>query len=99
MAKGNSQKKANGSTLQFEAQLWAAAEQAVPAPNYPPFNMSDWGGENLRQDERWDFRLPPVNNANYAWIQHFIHHLSPLGAAQSDSRTTVCTPAHQLTGN
>jgi len=41
----------------------------------PPFNMSDWGGENLRQDVRWKFGMPPVNNANYAWIQHFIHHL------------------------
>ncbi len=47
----------------------------------PPFNMSDWGGENLRQDVRWKFGMPPVNNANYAWIQHFIHHLSPLGLA------------------
>ena len=47
----------------------------------PPFNMSDWGGENLRQDVRWKFGMPPVNNANYAWIQHFIHHLSPMGVA------------------
>jgi type I restriction enzyme M protein len=47
----------------------------------PPFNMSDWGGEILRQDVRWKFGMPPVNNANYAWIQHFIHHLSPAGVA------------------
>jgi type I restriction enzyme M protein len=47
----------------------------------PPFNMSDWGGEHLRQDVRWKFGMPPVNNANYAWIQHFIHHLSPVGVA------------------
>jgi type I restriction enzyme M protein len=47
----------------------------------PPFNMSDWGGENLRQDVRWKFGMPQVNNANYAWIQHFIHHLSPVGLA------------------
>jgi type I restriction enzyme M protein len=47
----------------------------------PPFNMSDWGGENLRQDVRWKFGMPPVNNANYAWIQHFVHHLSPVGIA------------------
>ena len=133
MAKGNNHKTANGSALDFEAQLWAAA-QAVPAPNCtrrkrwpcastttwklarmnlairgidanlgprnadsfradlhpdlkadfilanPPFNMSDWGGENLRQDVRWKFGMPPVNNANYAWIQHFIHHLSPRAA-------------------
>jgi hypothetical protein len=43
--------------------------------------MSDWGSENLRQDVRWKFGMPPVNNANYAWIQHFIHHLSPVGVA------------------
>ena len=47
----------------------------------PPFNMSDWGGQRLREDTRWKFGIPPVNNANYAWIQHFIHHLSPNGIA------------------
>lgn len=47
----------------------------------PPFNMSDWGGEHLRQDVRWKYGMPPVNNANYAWIQHFLHHLSPVGVA------------------
>jgi len=45
----------------------------------PPFNMSDWGGERLREDARWKYGIPPVNNANYAWIQHFIHHLAPTG--------------------
>ncbi|MDY6912142.1 MAG: class I SAM-dependent DNA methyltransferase [Chloroflexota bacterium] len=47
----------------------------------PPFNMSDWGGERLREDARWKYGIPPVNNANYAWIQHFIHHLSPTGVS------------------
>lgn len=47
----------------------------------PPFNMSDWGGDRLREDVRWKFGTPPANNANYAWIQHFIHHLSPGGIA------------------
>jgi len=47
----------------------------------PPFNMSDWGAENLRQDVRWKFGQPPANNANYAWVQHFIHHLAPNGKA------------------
>jgi type I restriction enzyme M protein len=47
----------------------------------PPFNMSDWGGERLREDKRWVYGIPPVGNANYAWIQHFIHHLSPGGRA------------------
>ncbi|SFM68456.1 type I restriction enzyme M protein [Ectothiorhodospira mobilis] len=43
----------------------------------PPFNMSDWSGQLLRDDVRWKFGPPPVGNANYAWIQHFIHHLAP----------------------
>lgn len=47
----------------------------------PPFNMSDWGGERLKEDARWKYGTPPVNNANYAWIQHFIYHLSPKGIA------------------
>lgn len=47
----------------------------------PPFNMSDWGGEHLRQDVRWKFGMPPVSNANFAWVQHFVHHLSPNGVA------------------
>jgi len=47
----------------------------------PPFNVSDWGGERLRDDVRWKYGVPPTGNANYAWIQHFIHHLSPIGIA------------------
>ena len=47
----------------------------------PPFNDSDWGGERLKDDVRWKFGAPPANNANYAWIQHFIHHLAPRGIA------------------
>ncbi len=47
----------------------------------PPFNMSDWGGQRLRDDVRWKYGAPPVNNANYAWISHFIHHLAPDGIA------------------
>ena len=43
----------------------------------PPFNMSDWGGDRLREDARWKYGPPPVGNANYAWIQHFICHLAP----------------------
>lgn len=45
----------------------------------PPFNMSDWGGERLREDARWRYGLPPASNANFAWMQHMIHHLSPNG--------------------
>jgi len=47
----------------------------------PPFNMKDWGGEHLPNDIRWQFGAPPVGNANFAWVQHFIHHLSPTGLA------------------
>ncbi len=47
----------------------------------PPFNMSDWGGENLQEDGRWIYGTPSVGNANYAWIQHIISHLAPDGCA------------------
>ncbi len=47
----------------------------------PPFNDSDWSGELLRNDGRWKYGVPPVSNANYAWIQHFLYHLSPRGTA------------------
>jgi type I restriction enzyme M protein len=47
----------------------------------PPFNDSDWGGDRLREDARWKYGTPPTSNANYAWVQHFIHHLAPSGIA------------------
>jgi type I restriction enzyme M protein len=47
----------------------------------PPFNDSDWGGERLRKDVRWKYGVPPAGNANFAWVQHFIHHLGPRGIA------------------
>lgn len=47
----------------------------------PPFNISDWGGEHLRNDDRWQYGVPPTGNANYAWLQHFIWHLAPTGTA------------------
>lgn len=47
----------------------------------PPFNISDWGQEQLKDDIRWKYGIPPRGNANYAWIQHFVHHLSPTGTA------------------
>jgi len=47
----------------------------------PPFNDSDWGGERLREDARWKYGVPPVGNANFAWVQHFISHLAPNGIA------------------
>ena len=47
----------------------------------PPFNDSDWGGELLQDDSRWKYGVPPKRNANFAWVQHFIGHLSPSGTA------------------
>ena len=47
----------------------------------PPFNDSDWRGDQLREDKRWVYGVPPVNNANFAWVQHFIYHLAPNGIA------------------
>ena len=43
--------------------------------------MSDWGADRVKSDPRWKFGPPPNGNANYAWIQHFIHHLAPGGIA------------------
>ena len=47
----------------------------------PPFNVSDWGGERLTDDKRWQHGVPPKGNANFAWVQHIVHHLAPTGAA------------------
>ncbi len=47
----------------------------------PHFNASDWGGERLVNDVRWKYGVPPVGNANYAWVQHIVHHLAPNGVA------------------
>ncbi|EKD24302.1 MAG: hypothetical protein ACD_81C00059G0001, partial [uncultured bacterium] len=45
----------------------------------PPFNQSDWGWDILKGDARWKYGLPPDGNANFAWIEHMIHHLAPKG--------------------
>ena len=47
----------------------------------PPFNISDWGGERLKDDKRWKYGVPPRGNANFAWVQHIVHHLAPKGTA------------------
>ncbi|MEM7028192.1 MAG: class I SAM-dependent DNA methyltransferase [Chloroflexota bacterium] len=47
----------------------------------PPFNDSDWSGDLLREDGRWQYGPPPTGNANFAWVQHFIYHLAPSGRA------------------
>ena len=45
----------------------------------PPFNLSDWGADKLQNDKRWQYGVPPSGNANFAWMQHMIYHLSPVG--------------------
>ncbi len=47
----------------------------------PPFNVKDWGGERLAEDQRWKYGIPPKGNANFAWVQHMVHHLAPSGTA------------------
>ncbi|MFG1350125.1 type I restriction-modification system subunit M [Xanthobacter autotrophicus] len=47
----------------------------------PPFNISDWGGDRLKEDARWRYGVPPAGNANFAWVQHIVHHLAPAGVA------------------
>lgn len=47
----------------------------------PPFNISQWEGERLEDDVRWKYGIPPSRNANFAWVQHFVHHLAPTGTA------------------
>ena len=47
----------------------------------PPFNVSNWGGDRLRDDKRWVYGVPPARNANFAWVQHFLYHLAPRGVA------------------
>ena len=47
----------------------------------PPFNISEWGGDKLTHDSRWKYGIPPSGNANYAWLQHILYHLSSNGRA------------------
>ena len=47
----------------------------------PPFNVSNWGADRLADDKRWTYGVPPKNNANFAWVQHMVHHLAPAGVA------------------
>ncbi len=47
----------------------------------PPFNVSNWGGDRLTEDKRWQYGVPPKGNANFAWVQHIVHHLKPNGVA------------------
>lgn len=58
-------------------------------PANPPFNLKAWGGERLRDDVRWEYGVPPVGNANLAWAQHMVHHLSPNAVTGFHDRTCM----------
>jgi type I restriction enzyme M protein len=64
----------------FLRDLHAALKADFVMAN-PPFNMKDWGQPQLQEDKRWKYGVPPANNANYGWVQHFISHLAPNGMA------------------
>ena len=69
---------AHGESFHSDAHKDLKADYVIANP---PFNDSDWGGERLREDVRWKYGVPPAGNANFAWVQHFLHHLSPTGIA------------------
>ena len=69
---------AHGDTFHQHAHPDLKADYVIANP---PFNDSDWRGELLKDDKRWAFGTPPAGNANYAWVQHFLYHLSPTGLA------------------
>jgi len=69
---------AHGDTFHKHAHPDLKADYVIANP---PFNDSDWRGELLKNDKRWVYGVPPAGNANYAWVQHFIHHLAPTGLA------------------
>ena len=64
----------------------------------PPFNMSDWGGDRLREDVRWRYGVPPVGNANFAWMQHMTYHLAPTGMMVLSSPTDPWRRKHPVRG-
>jgi len=58
----------------------------------PPFNLSNWGQDKLQDDIRWKYGTPPAGNANYAWIQHMIHHLAQMAKSAWSWQTARCPP-------
>ena len=64
----------------------------------PPFNVSDWRGELLRDDKRWKYGAPPVGNANFAWVEHIIHHLSPRDSRALSWPTAPCHRTNRVKG-
>jgi type I restriction enzyme M protein len=84
--------KMNLAIRRIEANLGDGAGDTLRNDNFPdlradftmvnpPFNIKEWGAESLQDDSRWVYGVPPKGNANYAWIQHYLHHLAPQGMA------------------
>ncbi len=69
---------AHGDTFHADAHKDLKADYVLANP---PFNDSDWGQPRLKEDVRWKYGVPPAGNANFAWVQHFLHHLAPTGIA------------------
>jgi type I restriction enzyme M protein len=69
---------AHGDTFHKDGHADLKADYVIANP---PFNDSDWRGDLLKDDKRWAYGMPPAGNANYAWVQHFLHHLAPNGLA------------------
>jgi type I restriction enzyme M protein len=76
--RGIDAKIAHGDSFHADAHKDLKADYVLANP---PFNDSDWGGQRLREDVRWKYGVPPAGNANFAWVQHFLHHLAPTGIA------------------
>jgi len=76
--RGIDAKIAHGESFHGDAHKDLKADYVIANP---PFNDSDWGGQRLREDVRWKYGVPPPGNANFAWVQHFLHHLAPAGIA------------------
>ena len=74
----DSEKIAHGDTFHNDRHPDLRADYILANP---PFNVSDWGGDRLVDDQRWQFGVPPKGNANFAWVQHIVHHLAPTGTA------------------
>lgn len=68
----------NQGTLLYDANPDLKADYVLANP---PFNISDWSGERLQDDPRWKYGVPPTGNANFAWMQHMVYHLSSVGRA------------------
>ena len=81
---------AHGDTFHHDGHPDLKADYVIANP---PFNDSDWRGELLKEDKRWKYGTPPSGNANFAWLQHFHHHLAPNGTAGTSTPSSPSVSA------